>query len=132
MTHKKRLCYNFSTSMGGLKTAGAVGESAKAELDSVLGSAVFARSPRLARLLTYLCTKYFEGEVDQIKEYNIAIEVLDRPESFDPAQDAIARVEVHRLRKKLREYYETDGAAHSLRIVIPTGRYAPVFVPAPA
>src|SRR5712692_398732 len=118
--------------MGGLKTAGAVGESAKAELDSVLGSAVFARSPRLARLLNYLCTKYFEGEVDQIKEYNIAIEVLDRPESFDPAQDAIARVEVHRLRKKLREYYETDGSDHALRIVIPTGRYAPVFVPAPA
>lgn len=105
-------------------------ESAKSELDSVLSSGVFTRSPRLARLLEYLCTKYFQGELDQIKEYNIAIDVLGRPESFDPSEDAIARVEVHRLRKKLREYYQTEGTDHSLRILIPTGRYVPVFTAA--
>jgi len=88
------------------------------------------RSPRLARLLQYLCAKHFAGESDQIKEYHIAVEVLERPESFDPAQDAIARVEVHRLRKRLREYYETEGADHPLRIVIPIGQYAPAFIPA--
>ena len=96
----------------------------------MLASGVFTRSPRLALLLEYLCTKFFQGEVDQIKEYNIAIDVLGRPESFDPSQDAIARVEVHRLRKKLREYYRTEGADHPLRILIPTGRYVPVFAPA--
>jgi len=82
--------------------------------------------------LKYVCEKYFAGETDQIKEYNIAVDVLDRPPSFDPSEDAIARVEVHRLRKKLREYYETEGADHSLRIVIPIGRYVPVFLPAEA
>jgi hypothetical protein len=80
--------------------------------------------------LQYLCTKYFDGEADQIKEYNIAVDVLNRPESFDPAEDAIARVEVHRLRKKLKEYYETEGTDHAIRIVIPTGRYGPVFLTA--
>ena len=74
-----------------------LGEEAKAEVDTVLKSAVFVRSPRLARLLKYLCAKHFAGESDQIKEYHIAVEVLDRPESFDPAQDAIARVEARLL-----------------------------------
>lgn len=104
------------------------GERERAELTSLLASAAFGRSPRLARLLKYLCNKSFEGQADQIKEYNIAVDVLDRPESFDPTEDAIARVEVHRLRKKLREYYETEGAGHAVRIVIPAGRYGPVFM----
>ncbi len=113
--------------MGQITVLGALVEREKAELDNVLSSAAFGRSPRLAHLLQYLCTKYFDGEADQIKEYNIAVDVLNRPETFDPAEDAIARVEVHRLRKKLREYYETEGTDHPIRIVIPTGRYGPVF-----
>lgn len=118
--------------MGEARVVASLGEEARAEVESVLKSAAFARSPRLARLLQYLCAKYFAGESDQIKEYHIAVEVLDRPETFDPAQDAIARVEVHRLRKRLREYYETEGADHHLRIVIAIGQYAPSFVPAQA
>jgi hypothetical protein len=118
--------------MGEARVIASLGEEARAEVESVLKSAAFVRSPRLARLLQYLCAKYFAGESDQIKEYHIAVEVLERPESFDPAQDAIARVEVHRLRKRLREYYETEGADHSLRIVIPIGQYAPAFVSAHA
>ena len=114
--------------MGDIGTVTSHGE--RAEVNCILQSAAFVRSPRLARLLEYLCAKYFAGEVDQIKEYSIAVEVLDRPASFDPAEDAIARVEVHRLRKKLREYYAAEGASNSLRVVIPTGRYAPVFVAA--
>ncbi len=101
----------------------------RAELEAVLHSPAFTRSPRLGRLLTYLCSKALAGETDQIKEYSIAVDVLDRPPSFDPDEDAIARVEVHRLRKRLREYYEKEGAADKLEIVIPNGQYAPVFVP---
>ena len=104
-------------------------EEATAELNAVLASPVFTRSPRLTRLLTYLCTKYLAGEADQIKEYNIGVEVLERPPSFDPASDAGARVEVLRLRRRLQQYYETEGAARKFRIVVPTGRYIPLFVP---
>src|SRR5579864_4900795 len=116
--------------MGQITALGALAGREKAELDIVLSSAAFSRSPRLAHLLQYLCTKYFDGEADHIKEYNIAVDVLNRPESFDPAEDAIARVEVHRLRKKLKEYYETEGTDHGIRIVIPTGRFGPVFLTA--
>src|SRR6266567_2347325 len=102
---------------------------AAAELEALLASAAFARSARLAHLLTYLCAKYLAGEADQIKEYSIGVEVLQRPPSFDPATDAGARVEVHRLRRRLRKYYETEGASRKLRIVIPVGHYVPAFVP---
>lgn len=104
-------------------------EEAVAELNAVVASPAFVRSPRLSRLLTYLCTKYLAGEADQIKEYNIGIEVLERPPSFDPTNDAGTRVEIHRLRRRLQKFYETEGAEHRLRIVIPVGHYVPAFVP---
>lgn len=99
----------------------------RAELGAVLASPAFVRSPRMGKLLQYLCEKYFEGQADNIKEYSIAVEVLGRPDSFDPTEDAIARVEVHRLRRKLREYYEQEGASNRLRIDIPPGKYTPIF-----
>src|SRR3954468_24792022 len=100
------------------------------ELDSILASGILSRAPNLAQVLTYVCTKYFEGAGDQIKEYNIAVEALGRPADFDQKRDSIVRVEAHRLRKRLREYYEADGADHPIRIDIPPGQYAPRFLPA--
>lgn len=105
--------------------AGAVEE--RAELDSVVRSALFVRSPTLARLLSYLCEKLFAGEGDQIKEYSIAVEVFGRPETFDQDADSIVRVQANRLRKRLAEFYGGEGATHELRIMIPVGQYVPVF-----
>ena len=99
------------------------------ELDALLASGIFSRAPNLAQLLTYVCAKYFEGTAEQIKEYNIAVEALGRPADFDQKRDSIVRVEAHRLRKRLREYYEADGAGHAIRIYIPPGQYAPRFLP---
>src|SRR5689334_9530632 len=92
------------------------------ELESVLRSGIFNRAPNLAQLLTYVCNKHFEGAADQIKEYNIAVDALGRPPDFDQKRDSIVRVEAHRLRKRLREYYEADGADHEVQIEIPPGQ----------
>src|ERR1700693_4344526 len=100
----------------------------RAELESILPSGVFSRAPGLAQLLSYVCNKYFEGESAQVKEYNIAVEALGRPADFDQKRDSIVRVEAHRLRKRLREYYENEGAQHACQIEIPHGQYAPRFV----
>src|SRR6478672_11479594 len=97
------------------------------ELDSILASGILSRAPNLAQVLTYVCAKYFEGAAEQIKEYNIAVEALGRPADFDQKRDSIVRVEAHRLRKRLREYYEADGADHAIRLEIPPGQYAPMF-----
>ena len=100
----------------------------KHELESILASGIFDRAPNLAHVLTYVCTRYFEGRTDSIKEYNIAVEALGRPPEFDQKRDSIVRVEAHRLRKRLRDYYENEGAARPVMIEIPSGQYAPRFV----
>jgi Malectin domain len=100
----------------------------RAELEAIFASGIFAKAPSLALLLDYVCTKYFEGSASQIKEYNIAVEALGRPPSFDPRQDSIVRVEAFRLRKRLKQYYEQEGANRPLRIVIPPGQYVPHFL----
>src|SRR5262245_36756496 len=102
------------------------------ELDAILASGILNRAPNPEHLLPYVCAKYFEGTAEQIKEYNIAVEALGRPADFDQKRDSIVRVEAHRLRKRLRSYYEADGADHAIRIDIPPGQYAPRFLPAGA
>jgi len=98
----------------------------RAELEAV--AAALTRSPRLVRLVRYLGEKYFQGEIDQLHEYNIATEVFERSKTvFDAGEDAIARVEAHRLRKRLKEFYETEGKHHPVQLVIPSGTYVPVF-----
>jgi hypothetical protein len=103
-------------------------ERERHELNALLASGIFNRAPNLAQLLNYICSKYFEGATDQIKEYNVAIEALGRGPEFDQKRDSIVRVEAHRLRKRLREYYEADGASHAVKIIIPPGQYAPKFI----
>src|SRR6266699_5323826 len=92
------------------------------ELEAILASGIFHRAPNLAQVLTYVCTKYFEGGAEQIKEYNIAVEALGRPADFDQKRDSIVRVEAHRLRKRLRQYYEGEGASHKVQIIVPAGQ----------
>ena len=93
----------------------------------MLASPTFARAQRSVKLLEYICEKHFAGQDAEVCEYGIATEVLGRPSNFDSAEDAIARVEIHRLRKKLREYYAAEGARQPLKIIIPPGMYTPVF-----
>ena len=102
-------------------------EQEKLELEAILSSGIFSRAPSLGHLLAYICAKFFEGAGDELKEYNIAVEALGRASDFDQKKDSIVRVEAHRLRKRLRDYYAAEGADHAVRIVIPPGQYAPVF-----
>lgn len=100
-------------------------------LHAVLESSIFKKSLRLARLLQYICEKYFSGDTRDVKEYSIAVDIFRRPTSFDPATDSIVRVEIYRLRKKLREFYDGEGMGQELEIVIATGQYLPQFIPRP-
>ena len=103
-------------------------ESERKELEDVV--ACLERTPRLAKLLRYLAEKYFAGESDQLTEYNIATEVFGRKKTdFVASEDAIARVEAHRLRKKLKTFYQAEGKDHPVQISIPLGTYVPVFSP---
>jgi hypothetical protein len=101
-------------------------DSERVELELVLTA--LAHTPRLGSFLRYISERYFENRINEINEYNIATEVLGRSRSaFDASRDSIARVEAHRLRKRLKEYYESDGKWHEVQISLPPGSYVPVF-----
>jgi hypothetical protein len=86
------------------------------------------RTTRPGRLLEFLGSKYFSQQEAQLTEFDIAREVFGRSlENFDPAADAVVRVEIHRLRKKLRELYEKDKREHGVQISLPAGTYIPKF-----
>ena len=93
---------------------------------------LLGRSTRHARLWNTRARKYFQQQEDQLTEFNIATEVFGRSANrFDSTQDAVVRVEVHRLRKKLREIYEKDVRTEGLQISLPAGTYVPKFTPVP-
>ncbi len=101
-------------------------------MDAVLASPAFDRSKNLSKLLAYICSRYFDGRASEIKEYNIAVDALERSADFDQKKDAIVRVEMHRLRKRLREYYAGLGARDPIQIVVADKGYVPEFVVSPA
>ncbi len=103
-------------------------EAERAELDSLLNSEIFGRSSNLARILSFVCEQYFQGLEDENKEYSIAVHALGRSKDFDPQIDAIVRVTAHALRKRLEQYYRTEGAEHPVHIYLPPGHYVPKFV----
>jgi hypothetical protein len=89
---------------------------------------LLGRSTRHGRLLAYLGNKYFQGQEAQLTEFNLATEFFGRSTArFDAAQDSVVRVEVHRLRKKLRDINEKGPGPHGLRVSLPAGSYVPEF-----
>lgn len=88
-------------------------------LAPILSSAAFERSGTLKRLLIYL----WEHRQDPISEYAIATEALDRPQDFDSKVDATVRVQISRLRQKLKEFYASEGQNCPTYVVIPLGSH---------
>ena len=102
-------------------------DGAREELEAVLASQLFTRAPSLKRMLRFICERTLAGDVASIKEYTVAVEALGRPDGFNPKRDPIVRVEAHRLRKRLADYYAAEGASHPIRIALEPGQYIPRF-----
>ena len=100
-------------------------KAVREELHRILKSDQFLQSRRRQRFLEYIVNETLAGRGDRLKGYNIAREVFDRPEEFDPNTDPIVRMEAARLRDRLREYYEGDGRNNPIRIELPKGTYTP-------
>ena len=95
------------------------------QLERILHSGPFQQSRRRQRFLDYLVNETLAGRSDRLKGYSIALEVFERPETFDPTVYPLVRIEAARLREKLREYYDADGKGDPIRIDLPKGTYTP-------
>jgi TolB-like protein len=99
-----------------------------AQLHKIFLCPEFAVSDILRRFLTYIIDETLGGRSNTIKEYTIAINVLNKPVSFKPQQDAIVRIHAGRLRRALNYYYKEPGIADEIEITVPKGSYVPVFI----
>jgi hypothetical protein len=102
-------------------------EQCEHQVRRVLQSATFRNASTLQQLFQFLAAKTIAGELDALKEYTIGVEALGRKQDFDPKTDPIVRVQSHRLRLKLKEYYEVEGRHDPILIQIPKGHYLPSF-----
>lgn len=87
----------------------------------IRSSGILARSTHLHSLFEYLYQCYLDNKTP--KELEIAIEGLGREESFDVTQDALVRVYMHKLRRKLDDFYGNEGNTFSHRLQLPKGEY---------
>src|SRR6202521_5632128 len=97
------------------------------QLNRILASKAFRQADRLKRFLTFIVEETIAGRGERLKEYVVGVEVFGKPESFDPRNDPIVRVQARRLRAQLARYYHDEGPADELVIELPRGGYAPVF-----
>ncbi|WP_193140820.1 tetratricopeptide repeat protein [Meridianimarinicoccus sp. MJW13] len=95
------------------------------ELDRVLASSAFANADRLRAFLSYVTEESLAGRAHLIAGKTIAQDVYGR--APDDGSDSIVRVDAGRLRRRLSEYYEDEGAGDPTRVYIDSGGYAPRF-----
>ncbi|HEY0163440.1 MAG TPA: hypothetical protein VGB69_12235 [Edaphobacter sp.] len=96
-------------------------------VEHLLKSRFFHKSPLLSAFLLYVSRRAIEEPTARIPEHEIGVHVFGRSEDFDTRDDNIVRNYARQLRRRLQEYYATDGAGDAVRIDIPRGGYVPLF-----
>lgn len=102
-------------------------EHSQRQVQRILHSATFRNAHTLQQLLQFLVAQAYGPDGEKLKEYTIGLGAFGRPQDFDPKTDPIVRVQTHRLRQKLKEYYDSEGERDPILIEIPKGHYLPIF-----
>jgi hypothetical protein len=102
-------------------------EAIQLQLDRILTSSSFKHSRRHTQFLRFVVEKALSGEISDIKERLIGIEIFDRPADYDLSTDPIVRGAAVELRKRIAQYYAEPNHAGELRVELPIGTYVPVF-----
>jgi hypothetical protein len=102
-------------------------EERRALLERVASSPQLRRSARLRDFLLYVGMQSLKEGCPEIHEHEIGAKVFGRDPSYDRSQDNIVRVNATELRKRIEQYFATDGADEPLVLEIPRGGYKPVF-----
>ncbi len=90
-------------------------------------SGALGRSQLLSDFLLYIVDRSIQGRTDQITEQQIGVIVFGRTEDYDSNDDNIVRSYARKLRKRIDEYFATEGREETFRLEIPRGGYTPIF-----
>lgn len=93
----------------------------------VVQSRTFSRAAQLRAILLFVVRHAINQPEEPIPEFEIGHRVLGRPKDFNPLDDNIVRVQMGHLRRKLEQYFSTEGGKEEVLISIPQGTYKPSF-----
>jgi hypothetical protein len=96
-------------------------------VDRIAASSQFRRSARLRDFLLFVGRQCLKDGAADIHEQEIGNRVFGRPVNYDRSQDNIVRVNATELRKRIDQYFLTEGADETVVMEIPRGGYRPVF-----
>jgi tetratricopeptide (TPR) repeat protein len=93
-----------------------------------LSSRFFCQAERLSSLLRFIVTATLDPKNQNLDARTIALKVFDRDDSFDPNNDNTVRMATVRVRKKLRQFYQSPTGQQSvLQITLPKGSIKTTF-----
>lgn len=104
-----------------LEDSASLDSAAFAEIARVRESGVLGQSGRLLELFEFLAQRSAEGRPP--KEAEIALAVFGKAGPDSMRDDPVARVYIHRLRKRLDDFYLRHGMPGGVRLDIPKGDY---------
>ncbi len=97
------------------------------QLDRLLASPYFSHSRRFPNFLRFVVEHTLAGDVEDIKERTLGIEIFGKDADYDTAADPIVRVTAAEIRKRVAQYYQDPAHDSELRITLPSGSYIPQF-----
>lgn len=99
----------------------------ESEIRRIRGSGALGQGGPLPTLFDFLAARTAQGTPP--KEIEIAVTVFGK-DSATATNDASVRVCIHRLRKKLEDFYLREGNTSAARLTIPRGEYRLVLAAA--
>jgi hypothetical protein len=100
-------------------------EECRDAIERICASSGLKRAARLRDFLRYVGELSLQGT--SASEYEIGTHVFGRRENFDTTSDNIVRVTASELRKRIHNYYLTEGTGEEIFVDIPRGSYTPQF-----
>jgi hypothetical protein len=97
------------------------------ELERILASPPFKGSRRYPALLRHVVEKTLRGEIDDLKERILGIEVFQRPNGYDTNADPVVRFSAGEIRRRIAQFYQDSSDEGSVEIGLPVGSYVPQF-----
>jgi hypothetical protein len=101
-------------------------EDVRETLEKILASSQFSNSRRYPSLLRYIVEQTLSGNIDQIKERTIGIEVFGRAPDYDTNSDTVVRYSAGEVRKRLA-FYNHDASDARVQIRLSARSYHPEF-----
>src|SRR6266849_4063392 len=95
-------------SHSGVKLASS-GPVLREHLRQVLESPAFRGSRRCQQFLHHIVEKALGSHYDELKERTLGVELFGRSPAYDTGEDAIVRVTACDVRKRLLQFYASEG-----------------------